>query len=291
MSDSDHEKFPVIDCFATDDGRTFQTRVKRATLPKLPAGMYQLRTSMEGWFFVKQDLPDSRILALDIEQNAILSDVDLFWTSAAKYEQLGFPHKRGVLLYGPPGTGKTTTVRSIIADTIRRGGIALEMNNPGLIEMALDSFRQVQPDTPVLLVMEEFDTWLRRYEDSIVNLMDGLQRVDHMLFLATTNHLMRIPEKLKHRPSRFDMVKAVGLPAEDARRNFITGAVKDKATPAEIEGLVEQTKGMSIAHIKEVLLRKSIYGLPNDVLDLFRGQCKFPMEGYAFDDPNGEGSA
>jgi hypothetical protein len=287
---TDHEKYPTIDCFETDDGRTFETRVKRQALPKLPGGMYQLKTSMQGWYFVKQALPDSPILALDIDQTAILWDVDLFWNSATKYAEFGFPHKRGVLLYGPPGTGKTTTVRAIIADVVRRGGIALEMSSPGLVEMALDSFRQVQPDTPVLVVMEELDAWMGRFENEIVNLLDGLQRVDHIMFLATTNHLKRIPEKLKSRPSRFDVVKAIGYPQDDARRNYIVGVVKKTASTAEIEGLVEQTKGMSIAHVKEVLLRTKIYGLPDDLLDLFRGQCKFPTEGFLIDDDRGEGS-
>lgn len=291
MSDNsaEEERRPTIDSFITHDGKNFIARPHVTSSQALPAGVYAYDLQQCGMVYTQQEMPGDRVATLDVEQMAVITEVDLFWKAADFYKARGFTHKRGMVLYGPPGTGKTTTVRVIIADTVRRGGIVLRMRNLGELPRALLDIRALMPTVPVMVVAEEIDRWCDGggHEGALLELLDGLVPLDHTLIVATTNHLCRIPARLKDRPSRIDRCIPVGFPADESRRNFITAALGDIAKPGEVEALVEKTAGMSISHAKEVVLRDHVYGAAGiDVLNEFRKVCTLPIEGVARDAPD-----
>ena len=280
--DVDTDARPTVDAYVTYDGRTFIARPRIDTRPALPPGLYRYDLQQQGMIFMQQDQIKESIATVDLEQMAVINEVDTFWQAAAFYKQCGLAHKRSLLLYGPPGTGKSTTVRIVTADTIRRGGVVLQFGNIGEFPRAIGDIRALMPDAPVTVVMEEVDRYSSNpdIESRVLEILEGTVRLDHVLFVMTTNYLCRVSDRMKNRPGRVDRCIPVGFPGEESRRAYLGHVLGDGAKPGEVDALAEKTAGMSMAHTKEVLLRERVFGSADvDVLAAFRSHCQMPMDG------------
>lgn len=249
-----------------------------STVRTLPPDCYTMSLSMDGQFkFQAQKLVTDDLLRLpDSKSDAVIAEVEHFWTLKDKFKKYGFAHKRGFMLFGPPGSGKTSTIAIIINDMIKRGGIVLLGENPAIMAMGLKSLRAIEPERPLVVILEDIDTIIFNYGESMVlSILDGEAQVENVVFIATTNYPEKLDGRIINRPSRFDKIVKIGMPNAQARELFL----KSKLDSLEKDGvdLVKETEGFSIAHLKEMIISTYCQESPiREVLDRLKGMKKTP---------------
>jgi ATP-dependent 26S proteasome regulatory subunit len=84
------------------------------------------------------------------------------------------------------------------------------------------------------------------------------------VFVATTNYPEKLGERIINRPSRFDRRLFIDDPSDVARRMYLDEMVKGHKLPKGItvDMMVRDTKGMSLAHVKELFVLSVVIGAP-----------------------------
>lgn len=246
----------------------------------LEPGVYIPGISMSlGPFLRKVMIKSDDLVHLpDDASDVVLAHIDEFWSLKDRFDELGYLHKRGVMLYGPPGGGKTSTVIQTVRKLVSLGGIALISDYPPATSACLNMVRSIEPSRPAVVVMEDIDDTIRYYGDRVITeLLDGEASVDNVLYLATTNYPERLPPRLVNRPSRFDIIQFIGMPSEIARREYLKNKAKTLLSPSELDSWAKKTEGLSIAHLKELIVLVFIYknNLDESILRM-KGMFKLP---------------
>jgi energy-coupling factor transporter ATP-binding protein EcfA2 len=231
---------------------------------ELPPGMYEPVLTQEGLFLVPMAIrTDDIVLFPDAATTDVVTEIERFWEREDRFREFGLPFKRGMLLYGPPGSGKSTTLQLVSRDVIGRGGIVLPFR-PDAWLPAYRAVRAVQPDIPIVTLMEDLDALLERRESSTLNLLDGAEDLQRVIFLATTNYIEKLDPRVKNRPSRFDRRFNIDHPGAEARRLYLE-SIADGKVEIDIARYVKDTEGMSLAHLKELFVATVIIGQNYDV--------------------------
>jgi ATP-dependent 26S proteasome regulatory subunit len=155
-------------------------------------------------------------------------------------------------------------------NVVERGGIAVS-SWPGSAKFVagMKLLRKIQPEIPVVVVLEDLDSIMDRENDSdLLNILDGIEQVDNIVFLATTNHITKFQPRVINRPSRFDRKIEVGFPGATVREKYLqslAGRNKDDEGNCKkqinISKWVSDTEGFSIAHMKELFISTVILGV------------------------------
>ena len=246
----------------TVDGDYFpakNTKIKK----KLPPGSYSIHTS-QGKYFCSKVEPSTddlyRMPNNKIEE--ILVEMDRFWDKAELFAEEGITHKRGIMFHGGPGCGKTSTISILETDVIKRGGIVFRIATindlRAMIEFVHDYFRDIQPETPVVVVMEDIDSLVNASESIVLNYLNGADEFDHCINIATTNRIHECNDLLL-RESRFDYIIELEPPNEEERRFYLSKKKLDEET---LEKWVLASKGFSMAQLKELYIAVKL--LDND---------------------------
>jgi hypothetical protein len=207
---------------------------------------------------------DKLIVFPDSVSQEVIEEVKKFWASKAEFDKRGFLFKRGVMMWGDPASGKTSTIQLIIHQLAELGAIVVFIDNPSTATACLQMIRKIEPDRPIIALMEDMDDLIRNWgEANYLALMDGETQIDNVVFLATTNYPERIDKRFIDRPSRFDHIVFVGMPNADARRKYFEVKEPDMSED-EREKWVELSKGFSIAHLKEMIIAVKCLGNPLD---------------------------
>jgi len=232
----------------------------------LPPGQYTVDANDSiGIFFRKEDINLDELMILpDSKSSEVISEIQRFWTLEDKFRDFGYLWKRGVMLWGPPGSGKTSTLQIISKNIVDSGGISVYVNNPDMTSRGLKSLRGVEPARPIVIMLEDIDAIVEEYgESELLALMDGELQIDNVVFVATTNYPERLDRRFINRPSRFDIVKKIGMPSPDARRVYLSTKNKriaKKGQEHELKRWIAESKDFSIAHLKELIISVEVFG-------------------------------
>jgi hypothetical protein len=257
--------------WTTSDNRIYVPAAK--TVPILIPGVYEIKVNPQiGLYFEKIPVKTEGLIRFpDTNSDRVITEIQKFWEREDIFKSYGITYKRGILLYGPPGSGKSCSIQLIMHDVIGRGGIVVKFTEPHLFIDGMRVLRQIQKTTPVVVIMEDIDSTLEIYNESeILNILDGVNEVSKVVFLATTNYPDKLGARIVNRPSRFDKRFRIGFPSEEARdiyfRHLIGGgdekrlASKIKELDIDLEKWVADTDAMSIAHLKELFVAVVILG-------------------------------
>jgi len=225
---------------------------------KLNPGQYSVNFSHNaGYYFVERDVNlDSLLVLPDSNSEKVLNHIEEFWDSEEVFREYGFLWKRGIMLWGPPGSGKTSTVQQISKQIVDKGGITIYCKCPGQTSGGLDILRRIEPDRPLVVILEDIDAIIQEYgEADILAMLDGELQVDNVVFIATTNYPGRLDKRFINRPSRFDEIIKIGMPTPAAREYYLAHKnPRLDSEPHEMAKWVELTEGFSVAHLKELIV-------------------------------------
>jgi len=259
QSKSDERSKKDVSCWAVSDDTFFGVG---STVKTMPPGCYDPRVADSGPYLVKIPIVTDDLLVMpDDASNFIIDDFEQFWTMKDRFKARGFLHKRGILMWGPPGSGKTSTIQLLIKKIVEDiHGIVLMVNRPQWAVKNLQMIRKIEPDRPVICILEDLDALVSDHgESSFLALLDGEAQVDNIVFLSTTNYPERLDARFVDRPSRFDIVKYIGMPSPEARKYYLENK-ENSWKPGEIAEWVDQTDGLTIPHLKEMIISVKCYG-------------------------------
>lgn len=235
------------------------------TIETIPPGMYDVEVSQVGIYLSPRSVVTDNLLRLpDSKSDEVIREIDEFWARAHLFKKYGFTHKRGFLLHGPPGSGKTVTLALIAQRLVESGGTVIigQSTSPRTLTRILKQFREIEPDRPLVVLLEDIDTIIENYgEQEVLALLDGEASIDHVVYVATTNYPENLDGRIINRPSRFDKIVKIGMPNAEARALYL----KSRGVEGDIMQWVEMTNNFSIAHLKEVVISVACFG--NDLTE------------------------
>ncbi len=161
------------------------------------------------------------------DKEKIVSFVRNFINNRSVYDDMSVCYKAGILLYGEPGTGKTSIINALCSEfnmtliTLKPTESVSELNQM-ITNFRKDNFQDymdissVIPNishSTILVAIEEIDRYIEGKNDKgdnvsrtnqLMQLLDGLDSPENVLFVATTNNYASLDEALI-RPGRFDL--------------------------------------------------------------------------------------
>ena len=250
------------------------------TIKELKPAQYKIEyDESRGVYFTKTSSNmDDLLLLPDNTSSKIMDQLEVFWKKKDLYQKNGLIWKRGVLLYGKPGCGKTTTVQLISKRIEELNGVSFFVSVPRIASSGLQLFRKIEPDRPIVVILEDLDAIIENYgESEILSLLDGENQVNNVVYIATTNYLSDLDPRIINRPSRFDMVSKINFPDRTSREFYLKekvsrlkkkqkikvferGANGDpiKKEVDELSWILDNTEDFSIAHLKEYIIATEI---------------------------------
>ena len=237
-----------------------------ATTPQrtneLPPGIYTiLYDDRMGYFLYPKEVNFETILELPgMPTKHIMKNLETFWKpeTKQKYLSMGLAYKRGVLIHGLPGTGKTMCVVKVCEEFIKKGGVVIFNPKAPALHEILTKVRDIQPDLKILVVWEEFDEM--RDDSELLSLLDGELQTDNIVYLATTNFIDKIPDRIKNRPSRFAEKIEVGFPTLEDRKTYLASKMTSW-TPTDIQVVADATEKMVIDQLKDIVISIAVFDL------------------------------
>lgn len=229
---------------------------------KLSPGFYEIGESLNGIFFVKISLNTEELIEFpETNIDEVIEEIETFWEKEEKFREAGLAFKRGILMYGPPGSGKTSAVKMILNNIVKRGGITIKFDSPNIFTNGMKILREIQEDTPVICLMEDLDSILDYNSESrVINVLDGMEGFDRIVFIATTNYPEKLGSRIMNRPSRFDKRILIGMPSADSRRIYLAKKLEGKSPIGGVSKWVDDTENMTFAHLKELVVSVMILG-------------------------------
>ncbi len=239
----------------TDEAHKFRSRCRRF------AGGWEDDPKMEAE--VARVAWDDVILAPETIGD-IQNTIKSFFAQREVFSRLGFAWRRGILLIGPPGTGKTMVCKAAAhaypdIPFLYVGDVGRRSSNAEIEQV----FEHARKSAPCILAFEDLDGLIDKGTRTLfLNELDGFRPNDGLLIIASSNHPERIDEALLKRPSRFDRVYHIGLPARTERFRYSKQLLERSPVPGnadfDLEALASRvadaSEGFTPAFLKEAFL-------------------------------------
>jgi energy-coupling factor transporter ATP-binding protein EcfA2 len=254
---------PTVESWVTSNNKDFFFSLR--CVDSIPSGLYAMTfNDNNGFGLSKMDYKSEEFFHLpSLPHKEIIKDLEIFWNNKQKFIDYNLNPKRGIILHGDPGCGKTSLIYLLVETIKKRDGISIYFDVPdNWVEIA-KLVRKVEKDRPILCIIEDIDLVISKYgEESFLNFLDGLNSITNVVYVATTNNLEKIPDRIKDRPSRFDKKYVIKKPTEgDRKLYFETRLLDADKKKYDLKKLVKDTKDFTMAHLKEVFI--SLYILDN----------------------------
>lgn len=262
--DEDEIAYGKLVQWTSGDGKLFFPAGETTDI--LPPGVYEIGHCDRGIYFERIPVKTEGLIRFpQTNSEDVIVEIQKFWEKEKIFRDYNLTYKRGIILWGPAGSGKSCTIQLIIADVVERGGIVIKFTHPSLFLQGMRAFKEVQKDTPIVVLMEDMDSIIETYsETSVLNILDGVDQVDKTVFLATTNYPEVLGARILNRPSRFDKRFKIGHPNAESRKiyfeHLIGGDLKATNLNIDLKTWVTDTEGFSIAHLKELFVAVCILG-------------------------------
>ena len=263
------------------------------TAQQLPAGAYGCNLNQFG---------DVQLLARDLQVDdlidfadslpaRILDEIANFWGLGDQFSKHGYLHRRGYLLYGPQGAGKSSVVHQVVHRIIRAGHVAVFCEHPGFLTRAMELFRRIEPERPVVCLFEDIDAIIEIHGDSeLLQWLDGSHQINKVINIATTNYPERLDRRIVSRPRRFDRIIKIEAPTESIRETYLRKKLPDLNTNGELSLWVKLTEGLSFAALAELVISVACLGNKlEDTVAVLRGLDDHQPHSKEFDRPGAMG--
>jgi len=257
------------------------------TVPKVPSGVYEIgwNSNLQTFTLKKQPFKTDELYHLpSYEIMDILKDIDNFWNRVDVYKKYNFIHKRGILMYGEPGCGKSGIIQLISQQIIKNDGIVINIKDEEDVERFtsfIGTLRKIEPNRPLIVLLEDIDSLAgegRSQTARLLNILDGVKQIEGVVYIATTNYPEKLQERITNRPSRFDRRYKVELPNEEIRRAYINHKLSDDDLKnVDVDLWISKTDGMSLSHLKEVVVSVIVMGRTfEETMDNLEGMKRAP---------------
>jgi len=260
--------------WSTHGGGIYYPEYQVQLANKIPTGFYSIGYDQrqEKYFVRKMGHSTDSILELPMpETKSILKDIVSFWENGEKFTEYGLTYKRGVLMYGSPGCGKSHIIQLIVKHLIEKeSGVVFRIETPEDVQFYSNfmhsTFKVVERNRKIVTIIEDIDGLFnagKATETLLLNILDGMNQMDNIVYLATTNFPEELGERIINRPSRFDKRYEITLPNDEVRKYYFEKTLKPHDIAAiNLDEWVKQTEKMSIAHLRELIVSTVIQGNP-----------------------------
>ena len=207
------------------------------------------------------------------------------------YRQVGIQPPRGVIFYGPPGTGKTRLAKAMTSEVNAQ---FYYINGPEIIGSTYGEsegnlrkiFGEATHHAPSVIFIDELDVLApkrgetgshsdTRIVTQLLSLMDGINKVDGVVVVGTTNRINALDVALR-RPGRFDRELYIGPPNEAGRLQILKIHTREMPLNRESEAylpvLASQSHGFVGADLMELCREAGLNALRRQAQDLTSGQ-------------------
>ena len=249
---------------------TFLPTDNAITQATIDAGVYNIRyTTDTGYYLVKRDMNLDELIKMPNEEgNKVLEGIKNFWGKKDKFKEYGYAYKRGILLYGIPGGGKTSIINLLCKDLVEKmNGVVFSLSSDTDLTLYRtfmpEIYRVIEPTRPIICVIEDIDGLCqdKSVETTLLNVLDGIEQLENVVYIATTNYTERLSERILNRPNRFDIRMEVKSPNDECRKMYFEHKIgKEDLEGIDISEWVDKTRGMSMAHLGEVIKSVLILG-------------------------------
>lgn len=210
-----------------------------------------------------------RIAGYEKEKEELAALVELF-NHRKKYELKGATLPKGIIFYGPAGTGKTLFAEVLAQEcSLKRINISISdsASEANICRRIRKAFLQgAKGRSPTMIFFDELDKVLPNereeyYTDraktilaQLLTLIDGMEKVNNIVFVATCNDYYELPESIV-RPGRFDKKIGLGLPDPSSRVAILDMYMKPSPTAFALsaESIGKLTGGFSPAALKTLV--------------------------------------
>lgn len=255
---------PSVESWVTANNKDFFFSFRNVNT--IQPGLYSIiYTDTSGFGLSRMTYKSEEFLHLpSLPHKDIVKDLQIFWDNKQRFLDYKLNPKRGIILHGSPGCGKTSLIYLLVEEIKKRNGICIYFDVPQNYIEITKMVRKVEKDRPILTIIEDIDLIIKKYgEDVFLNFLDGFNGIDNVVYVATTNNLEQIPDRIKNRPSRFDKLYEIKKPSDEDRRIYFNNKlIEADKSKYPLEKLIKDTKGFTMAHLKEAFI--SLYILDNN---------------------------
>ena len=266
VSDMKYDKWEI-------SGNAFYPTGTQTTIDYLESGYYKIGfdNNRGSYLLTSKEIKTDGLVNLPVTASEqILEHISDFWDIKIieKHKRYNVLHKTGVLMYGPPGSGKSSLINTMVKNLIEvQKGLVFSIENAddiGLYSSFMEIFRQIEPHRPIIVIIEDCDGLLDgggSYEKMLLNILDGINQIEHVAYVLTTNYPEKLEARLSNRPGRIDKRFKIGYPNAIARKAFFEFKfIGDDAKEYDLKEMVSKTKGLTISHCKSLFVEHVIKG-------------------------------